>query len=106
VGSRGFGGLLLGSTAVQLAAHAPVPVVVVRGGDPSARAAARGDVVVGVDGSARSAQQGWAATVTVCTPGTDSASTRATCRSGASSKSSTTVTAPSETLTDHRSGPP
>jgi nucleotide-binding universal stress UspA family protein len=59
VGSRGlggFGGLLLGSTAVQLAAHAPVPVVVVRGGDPSARAAARGDVVVGVDGSARSVE--------------------------------------------------
>ncbi|MFC5286736.1 universal stress protein [Actinokineospora guangxiensis] len=57
VGSRGLGGfsgLLLGSTAVQLAAHAPVPVVIVREGEPGVRAAARGDVVVGVDGSARS----------------------------------------------------
>jgi nucleotide-binding universal stress UspA family protein len=51
LGSRGlggFGGLLLGSTAVELAARAPCPVVVVRGphtGDPV------GPVVVGVDGS-------------------------------------------------------
>ena len=57
LGSRGlggFGGLLLGSTAVQVAAHAPVPVVVVRRGDPGPHAVARGDVVVGVDGSQHS----------------------------------------------------
>ncbi len=56
VGSRGLGGfsgLLIGSTAVQVAAHSPVPVVVVREGDPDARTVARGDVVVGVDGSPR-----------------------------------------------------
>lgn len=51
VGSRGLGafvGLLLGSTAVQLAAHSHCPVLVVRGaGDP----AREGPVVAGVDGS-------------------------------------------------------
>ncbi|HEY8481814.1 MAG TPA: universal stress protein [Spirillospora sp.] len=52
VGSRGRGGfaeLVLGSTAVELAAHAPVPVVVVRA--LPARPGAGGPVVVGVDGS-------------------------------------------------------
>lgn len=48
VGSRGrggFAGLVLGSTAAELAAHAPCPVVVVR------ERRAEGPVVVGVDGS-------------------------------------------------------
>ncbi|MGX7826250.1 universal stress protein [Actinokineospora sp. 24-640] len=57
LGSRGLGGfsgLLVGSSAVQVAAHACVPVVVVHGGGPGERTA-RGDVVVGVDGSAHSA---------------------------------------------------
>ncbi|MFC7615431.1 universal stress protein [Actinokineospora soli] len=59
VGSRGlggFGGLLLGSTAVQVAAHARCPVVVVRGGEHRERGVARGDVVVGVDGSEHSVE--------------------------------------------------
>jgi nucleotide-binding universal stress UspA family protein len=50
VGDRGLGGftgLLIGSVAVALAAHAACPVVVVRGELPSPR----GPVVVGVDGS-------------------------------------------------------
>lgn len=50
VGSRGLGGfsgLLLGSTAVHLAAHGRCPVLVVRG-----RPRARGRILVGVDGSA------------------------------------------------------
>jgi nucleotide-binding universal stress UspA family protein len=49
VGSRGLGtvtGLLVGSTAVALTAHAHSPVVVVRGTET-----AHGPVVVGVDGS-------------------------------------------------------
>lgn len=51
VGSRGLGafaGLLLGSTAVHLAAHGHCPLLVVRGaGDP----AREGLIVAGVDGS-------------------------------------------------------
>ncbi|AXE23956.1 universal stress protein [Streptomyces globosus] len=54
VGSRGMGGfvgLLIGSTAVHLAAHGGCPVLVVReGGDE------KGPVVVGVDGSAAGEQ--------------------------------------------------
>ncbi|MDG6105931.1 universal stress protein [Dactylosporangium aurantiacum] len=53
VGSRGLGGfaaLLVGSTGVELAAHASCPVVIVRGADRSGGANA-GRVVVGVDGS-------------------------------------------------------
>lgn len=45
-GLGGFTGLLLGSTAVELAARARCPVVVVRGPDSS-----DGPVVVGVDGT-------------------------------------------------------
>jgi len=49
VGDRGLGGftgLLIGSVAVQLAAHAACPVLVVRG-----RPNPTGDVLIGVDGS-------------------------------------------------------
>ncbi|WP_174535373.1 universal stress protein [Micromonospora chalcea] len=46
-GHGGFGGLLAGSTAVSVTAHAHCPVVVVRDGQP----ATSGPVVVGSDGS-------------------------------------------------------
>ena len=54
VGSRGRGGfrsLLLGSTAFELAQHAPVPVVVVRNVPDGAAEGADGPIVVGIDGS-------------------------------------------------------
>jgi nucleotide-binding universal stress UspA family protein len=49
-GRGGFTGLLTGSVAVRLAAHADRPVVIARGDLDR-----RGDVVVGVDGSPRGA---------------------------------------------------
>lgn len=51
-GHGGFAGLLAGSTAVSVAAHAHCPVIVVRDG----QAATSGPVVVGVDGSPSSVQ--------------------------------------------------
>lgn len=57
LGSRGLGGftgLLVGSTAVALAAHALCPVVVVRGRMPDDLPPAAGPVVVGLDGAADS----------------------------------------------------
>ena len=56
VGARGMSaarGLLMGSVSVQVAAHAQCPVVVVH--DAPDAEAARGPVIVGVDGSAVSA---------------------------------------------------
>jgi nucleotide-binding universal stress UspA family protein len=50
-GLGGFTGLLIGSVAVALAAHAACPVVVVRGPEPGTSAVHTGPVVVGVDGS-------------------------------------------------------
>jgi nucleotide-binding universal stress UspA family protein len=55
LGDRGLGrveGLLLGSVAAALAAHASCPVVIVRGAERDAAEAASLPVVVGVDGSA------------------------------------------------------
>lgn len=52
LGSRGLGGfsgLVIGSTAVELAAHAYSPIVVVRGEEEDHRSG--GPVVVGVDGT-------------------------------------------------------
>ncbi|MEV8614279.1 universal stress protein [Amycolatopsis sp. NPDC051373] len=54
LGSRGLGGftgLLIGSTAVSLAAHAPCPVVVVRGRRPDDPPPVAGPVLAGLDGS-------------------------------------------------------
>ncbi|MET8846807.1 universal stress protein [Amycolatopsis sp. NPDC004625] len=54
LGSRGLGGftgLLVGSTAVAVAAHAHCPIVVVRGRTPHDPPARTGPVVVGSDGS-------------------------------------------------------
>jgi len=54
VGDRGLGGftgLLVGSVAVALAAHAECPVVVVRGMEPDLAAPLPERIVVGVDGS-------------------------------------------------------
>jgi nucleotide-binding universal stress UspA family protein len=50
-GLGGFTGLLIGSVAVALAAHAACPVVVVRGPEPDRMMPRREPVVVGVDGS-------------------------------------------------------
>jgi nucleotide-binding universal stress UspA family protein len=58
VGGRGAGGfseLLIGSTSLQLAAHATCPVVVVRSVDYVEPGPEAGRVVVGVDGSGPSA---------------------------------------------------
>ncbi|MET7967508.1 universal stress protein [Micromonospora sp. NPDC005305] len=51
-GHGGFGGLLTGSTAVSVSAHAHCPVIVVRDGRP----VTSGPVVVGADGSPSSVQ--------------------------------------------------
>src|SRR3954465_8665024 len=57
LGSRGLGGfpgLLVGSTAVAVAAHAHCRIVVVRGRTPHDAPPAAGPVLVGTDGSADS----------------------------------------------------
>ena len=54
LGSRGLGGvtgLLVGSVGVQVSAHAPCPVIVIRRHADAPEAPHRGQVVVGVDGS-------------------------------------------------------
>jgi nucleotide-binding universal stress UspA family protein len=56
LGSRGYGGLagmLLGSVALAVAGHGSCSLVVVRDDTPDAGLAARGPVVVGLDGSTR-----------------------------------------------------
>jgi nucleotide-binding universal stress UspA family protein len=50
-GLGGFTGLLVGSVAVELAAHASCPVVVARGPEPDDAAPRPEPVVVGIDGS-------------------------------------------------------
>lgn len=57
-GSGGFAGLQLGSVSAHVAAHAAVPVAVVRGELPSDGDAGRA-VVVGVDGSAPADRALW-----------------------------------------------
>lgn len=55
-GRGGFAGMLLGSTALQVAMHAQCPVVVLRSGaEGSPTGSSVGRVVVGVDGSRQSA---------------------------------------------------
>src|SRR4051812_9517038 len=57
LGSRGLGGftgLLVGSTAVAVAAHTHCPIVVVRGRKPHDPPPVTGSVVVGTDGSSDS----------------------------------------------------
>jgi nucleotide-binding universal stress UspA family protein len=54
LGSRGLGGfseLMLGSTSVQVATHAPCPVVVMRPHGDAPPGAEAGRIVVGIDGS-------------------------------------------------------
>jgi nucleotide-binding universal stress UspA family protein len=54
LGSRGLGGvagMVAGSTAVAMVAHARCPVAVIRGRGPQGAIPAEGPVVVGVDGS-------------------------------------------------------
>lgn len=53
-GHGGFAGLLVGSTAVSVTAHAHCPVVVVRANGTAAAVPTDGPVVVGVDGSDQS----------------------------------------------------
>jgi nucleotide-binding universal stress UspA family protein len=53
-GRGGFAGMLAGSTAVRVAAHAQSPVVVVRAREGEPAPPAEGPVVVGVDGSSLS----------------------------------------------------
>jgi nucleotide-binding universal stress UspA family protein len=55
-GRGGFAGLLLGSVSRQCLAHAPCPVVVVPGPERGEVATGLNRVVVGMDGSAASAQ--------------------------------------------------
>ncbi|MFC4003257.1 universal stress protein [Prauserella oleivorans] len=50
-GRGGFAGMLVGSTAVSVVAHARCPVVVVRGRADGGAVPVEGPVVVGVDGS-------------------------------------------------------
>jgi len=57
IGDRGlsrFDDLLVGSTAMAMAAHAACPIVVVRGGEPDPGGSGSMPVVVGVDDSANS----------------------------------------------------
>jgi nucleotide-binding universal stress UspA family protein len=50
-GLGGFTGLLIGSVAMELSAHASCPVVVVRGPEPDGAVPRQEPVVVGIDGS-------------------------------------------------------
>lgn len=53
-GTGGFSGLLLGSVALHVTAHATCPVVVVRTDEPEGAGNGYGEIVAGVDGSAES----------------------------------------------------